>query len=105
MKTSTLLLLLLPLTLPVQAAENPGRKNDALCVMTFNLRFASPKPPNAWPQRRPVLRECLEQAAPDLIGTQEGVYQQLIGRHNSSSISSILTSIIKSSPPARKARR
>lgn len=45
--------------------------------MTFNLRYASSKPPNAWPQRRPVMRECLEQAGPDLIGTQEGLYQQI----------------------------
>ncbi|MBI4664054.1 MAG: endonuclease/exonuclease/phosphatase family protein [Verrucomicrobia bacterium] len=45
--------------------------------MTFNLRFASPKPPNAWPQRRPVMRECIQGANPDLIGTQEGLYQQL----------------------------
>ncbi|MBI4324720.1 MAG: endonuclease/exonuclease/phosphatase family protein [Chloroflexi bacterium] len=45
--------------------------------MTFNLRFASPKPPNSWPERRPVMRECIEKVSPDLIGTQEGLYQQL----------------------------
>ncbi len=45
--------------------------------MTFNLRYASPKPPNAWPQRRPVMRETIEKVGPDLIGTQEGLYQQL----------------------------
>lgn len=46
-------------------------------IMTFNLRFASPKPPNAWPQRRPVMAACIKQTAPDIIGTQEGVYYQL----------------------------
>lgn len=57
------------------AAENA--KSDQLCVMTFNLRYASERPPNAWPQRRPVMRECIESVNPDLIGTQEGVYDQL----------------------------
>lgn len=45
--------------------------------MTFNLRYASETPPDAWPQRRPVLSELLRQSAPDLIGTQEGFYSQL----------------------------
>lgn len=48
-----------------------------LCVMTFNLRFASDRPPNAWAQRRPVMGECIRSVAPDLIGTQEGLYRQL----------------------------
>lgn len=50
---------------------------DTLCVMTYNLRFASTNPPNAWPQRRPLMRELLQSVAPDLIGTQEGLYWQL----------------------------
>jgi len=48
-----------------------------LTVMTYNLKFASPNPPNAWPARRPLMREVIQQAAPDLIGTQEGLYGQL----------------------------
>jgi endonuclease/exonuclease/phosphatase family metal-dependent hydrolase len=48
-----------------------------LCIMTFNLRYASPSPPNSWPERRPVMRECIRRVAPDLIGTQEGLYPQL----------------------------
>ena len=48
-----------------------------LCVMTFNLRYASPRPPNSWPERRPVMRDCIRRLAPDLIGTQEGLYAQL----------------------------
>ncbi len=50
---------------------------DTLCVMTYNLRYASPNPPNAWPDRRPLMRECIQTVRPDLIGTQEGVYSQL----------------------------
>ncbi|NWF86157.1 MAG: endonuclease/exonuclease/phosphatase family protein [Bryobacteraceae bacterium] len=45
--------------------------------MTYNLRYASDRPPNAWPQRRPVMKACIEHVNPDLIGTQEGVYSQL----------------------------
>ncbi|HEU5080931.1 MAG TPA: endonuclease/exonuclease/phosphatase family protein [Opitutaceae bacterium] len=48
-----------------------------LRVMTFNLRFASNTPPNAWPDRRPVMKHAIEQAAPDVFGTQEGLYSQL----------------------------
>ncbi|ACB76975.1 endonuclease/exonuclease/phosphatase family protein [Opitutus terrae] len=49
----------------------------ALRVMSFNLRFASPQPPHAWPERRPIMQHVIEQTAPDLIGTQEGLYTQL----------------------------
>lgn len=46
-------------------------------VMSYNLRFASTTPPNAWQDRRPAVRALLEKYTPDLIGTQEGVYAQL----------------------------
>ncbi len=55
----------------------PADQGVPLCVMTFNLRFASPTPPNSWPERRPVMRDCIRHAQPDLIGTQEGLYPQL----------------------------
>ncbi len=48
-----------------------------LTVATYNLRYASDTPPNAWPQRRPLMKACLEAIQPDLIGTQEGLYRQL----------------------------
>ena len=48
-----------------------------LQVMSFNLRFASPQPPNAWPDRRPVVQRLIAREKPDLIGTQEGLYHQL----------------------------
>jgi len=57
---------------PVSAAEPV-----TLTVMTYNLRYASPKPPNSWPERRPAAKAMLEKLAPDLIGTQEGLYAQL----------------------------
>jgi endonuclease/exonuclease/phosphatase family metal-dependent hydrolase len=53
-------------------------RNSTLCVMTFNLRFAHKEPPNLWPDRRPVVRELIERWAPDVIGTQEGEFHQLV---------------------------
>ncbi|MFF7132579.1 endonuclease/exonuclease/phosphatase family protein [Streptomyces sp. NPDC008196] len=71
-------------TLPASAAKPSNRRLD---VMTFNLRFASTSEPNSWAVRRPVMRRLLRQQAPTLMGTQEGLYQQLrdihadLGRH------------------------
>jgi len=48
-----------------------------LRVMTYNLRYASQKPPNDWPARRPIMKGLLAKAAPDVFGTQEGLYAQL----------------------------
>ena len=45
--------------------------------MTYNLKFGSTNPPNAWPIRRPLMREVIQQIAPDVFGTQEGLYEQL----------------------------
>jgi hypothetical protein len=62
----------------VQAAEPAAAADDnALKVMTFNVRFASPMGKHAWPLRRPVMSDLIERHAPDVIGTQEGLYQQL----------------------------
>src|SRR5262245_32577608 len=59
------------------AAETVLKEKQSLCVMTFNLRYASTNKPNSWPERRPVMRALLEKLSPDLIGTQEGLYVQL----------------------------
>lgn len=52
-----------------------------LTVVAFNLRYASSRPPNAWPDRRPLVKEVLQQIQPDLMGTQEGVWEQLKDVH------------------------
>ena len=66
---------LLPFSAAAQSATvaAPG----TLAVMTYNLKFASPNPPNSWPQRRPLMKELIETQAPDVFGTQEGLYAQL----------------------------
>ena len=48
-----------------------------LDIMTFNLRYASASAPHSWAERRPVTRKLLRGESPHLIGTQEGLYQQL----------------------------
>lgn len=50
----------------------------ALDVMTFNIRYAHTEPPNLWPDRLPVIVELVERRMPDVIGTQEGLYHQLL---------------------------
>ena len=46
-------------------------------MMTFNLRYASNSKPNAWPDRRPLVRRCILEQDPDIFGTQEGLFHQL----------------------------
>ena len=58
---------------PTTRASRAGE----LTVMTFNLRYASAKAPNAWPARRAVMRDQIRAADPDVFGTQEGLYGQL----------------------------
>jgi endonuclease/exonuclease/phosphatase family metal-dependent hydrolase len=71
-----LVLALLACVLLAAAPAGAQQRSD-LHVMSFNLRFASDTPPNSWPERRPVMRRLLNDELPHLIGTQEGLYQQL----------------------------
>ncbi|WP_369244654.1 endonuclease/exonuclease/phosphatase family protein [Streptomyces sp. R41] len=61
-------------TAQASATRHGGRRLD---VMTFNLRFASGAEPNSWKARRPVMRELLRRERPHVLGTQEGLYQQV----------------------------
>ncbi|NNN29079.1 endonuclease/exonuclease/phosphatase family protein [Streptomyces sp. S3(2020)] len=80
LRTTMAAALALPLmaTMPASAARPAGRRLDA---MTFNLRYASTSEPNSWAARRPVMRRLLRREAPTFIGTQEGLYQQLLDIH------------------------
>jgi len=78
MKTFLVLIsLLLSLAASIRADPATNASPLALTVMTYNLRFASPNPPNAWPTRRPLMRELIRKLAPDVMGTQEGIFSQL----------------------------
>jgi endonuclease/exonuclease/phosphatase family metal-dependent hydrolase len=59
------------------ATPAPTMAGSELRVMTFNLRYASATPPNTWAERRPAMRQLLQEQAPDVVGTQEGLYQQI----------------------------
>ncbi|MER6526933.1 endonuclease/exonuclease/phosphatase family protein [Streptomyces sp. NPDC001508] len=64
------------LSVPAASAEpEPDRRLE---VMSFNLRFASTTEPNSWTARRPVMRRLLRRETPHVIGTQEGLFPQLL---------------------------
>src|ERR1700743_2297486 len=58
-------------------ANSQSGEIGPLAIMTFNPRYASARTPHSWAERRPVMRKLLRGEAPHLIGTQEGLYQQL----------------------------
>jgi endonuclease/exonuclease/phosphatase family metal-dependent hydrolase len=64
------------------ARAAPAQQAPTLSVMTFNVRYAHTTPPDLWPDRRPVVKEMLERRAPDIIGTQEGLYSQIVDMEN-----------------------
>jgi endonuclease/exonuclease/phosphatase family metal-dependent hydrolase len=65
-------------TAPTGSGASAAAATDVpLHVMSYNLRYAGNTPPNAWVDRRPVMREQLRESRPQLIGTQEGLYSQL----------------------------
>jgi endonuclease/exonuclease/phosphatase family metal-dependent hydrolase len=67
-----------PMLPPLSMAAGTVRAHAGeLVIATYNLRFASSEAPNAWPDRRPVMKALLNRYQPDLIGTQEGLYSQL----------------------------
>jgi len=48
-------------------------------VMTFNLRFDNKKDgPNAWSSRRELVTRLIERHGPSILGTQEGMWSQLV---------------------------
>lgn len=54
-----------------------ARASLVVKAMTYNLRYAGAQPPHAWPDRRPLMQALIAREAPDVIGTQEGLHQQL----------------------------
>jgi endonuclease/exonuclease/phosphatase family metal-dependent hydrolase len=59
------------------SAATPPGGTDALGVMTYNLRYANENEGEAWSTRRALVTACIRTVAPDVIGTQEGLYRQL----------------------------
>ncbi|KAB8138091.1 endonuclease/exonuclease/phosphatase family protein [Gracilibacillus oryzae] len=64
----------------VQASGKPDKAEEVdLQVMAFNLRYLndSDPSPHTWAERVPAIKKLIRQHKPDIIGTQEVVYQQL----------------------------
>lgn len=62
---------------PALSSRADDAGGNGFRVMTYNLRYASMKGSEAWPDRRPAMKTLLKRYAPDLMGTQEGVYHQV----------------------------
>ena len=79
LKTALAAAVALPLsgTALSRSSASAADRQDPLDVMSFNLRYASPAEPHSWTVRRPVTRELLLRERPHVIGTQEGLYQQV----------------------------
>lgn len=60
-----------------ESANTPATPGLALRVMTCNVQVAGNPPPHSWAERRPHMRELLTREHPDIIGTQEGRYEQV----------------------------
>ncbi|MFM1898795.1 MAG: hypothetical protein RL577_1035 [Bacteroidota bacterium] len=57
----------------------PGTPEGAYRFMTYNLRYAGAADgPNAWDQRFLYLIDQIQRMKPDVLGTQEGLYRQLM---------------------------
>ncbi|MEU6668370.1 endonuclease/exonuclease/phosphatase family protein [Streptomyces sp. NPDC046727] len=80
LKTALAATVSLPLSstaLSADLASAGGHHGGPLRVMSFNLRYASTAEPHSWAARRPVTHALLHRERPHVIGTQEGLYQQL----------------------------
>lgn len=58
-----------------QAQDEPMHQSP-IKVMTYNVRYAA-NDAHPWLSRRPVVKAMLKEIAPDIIGTQEGLYHQI----------------------------
>lgn len=68
-------LLLLSTGIEAQADDETGA--STLSVMTYNLKFASPAFEPPWEERREMQVDLIRHYAPDIIGTQEGLKEQV----------------------------
>lgn len=62
--------------MPMAAASTHAAETDAFVVMAYNVRYGRWSGPEAWPKRRVAAKAMLAETKPDLIGTQEVLYQQ-----------------------------
>ena len=64
-------------TLVAQNSTLQESGNTALKMMTYNLKFASPTFEPSWEVRREMQIDMIRKYDPDIIGTQEGLKEQI----------------------------
>jgi endonuclease/exonuclease/phosphatase family metal-dependent hydrolase len=60
-----------------QTNKLPTTENRLIKLMTYNLKFASPDFKPTWDERREMQVELIRKYNPDIIGTQEGLKEQI----------------------------
>jgi len=60
-----------------QTETNKTTSGKTLKMMTYNLKFASPDYKPSWEERREMQVELIRKYNPDIIGTQEGLKEQI----------------------------
>jgi endonuclease/exonuclease/phosphatase family metal-dependent hydrolase len=70
-------LLVLGTTVKAQENQDENRDDRKIKVMTYNLKFASPTFEPAWSVRREWQVDLINKYGPDIIGTQEGLKDQV----------------------------
>ncbi len=60
-----------------QAIKNQNQEDANIKLMTYNLKFASPTYEPAWEVRRDMQIDMIKKYNPDIIGTQEGLKEQI----------------------------
>jgi endonuclease/exonuclease/phosphatase family metal-dependent hydrolase len=60
-----------------QPDDRSGAAEQTLTLMTYNLKFASPTFEPPWEIRREMQVDLIRQYSPDIIGTQEGLKEQV----------------------------
>jgi endonuclease/exonuclease/phosphatase family metal-dependent hydrolase len=66
-------------SMPAYAQGDPDQGTDGkiIKIMTYNLKFASPTFKPAWEVRREMQVDLIRKYDPDIIGTQEGLKEQV----------------------------
>ena len=57
-----------------RSKNDPGK---TLKLMTYNIKFASPDFKPTWQERRMMIIDLIQKYKPDIIGTQEGLKEQI----------------------------
>ena len=73
----TILCLFVLVPLMTGQAEQNKKEGTLLKLMTYNLKFASPTYKPSWEVRRDMQLDLIRKYDPDIIGTQEGLKEQV----------------------------